>query len=651
MISYDDSERQASKGGNRSRGEILYHLFHPHIAELVGAADLEFILPPEDFPIIGGRAPTDNLEGILVIALDTQKGSVVSDEEINGLIGIGSTFINDAINGEKFDSTSDRMDALRLQFNRGLMGDKGHHGRVRAIIITPGLVHNRMNWVNDERIATEIIDSQSFSAEKEVEVEQFTINMEGLGTLPRVHPVASNPKTLSLYMGGISGVTLAQLFRNVGRRLLESNVRDFLGEKGINKGMRMTIDENPQYFGAFNNGITIVCRGVQLSEDGFVETLVSPSIVNGGQTTVVIAKAHLEGADLSQVEIPLKIVKIDMSPEKAAIMFEKRISKFANSQNNIKATDQLVNEEPHPTLSELSEGVRFKGWTYLHRRGMLATRELDDSEKFKQWEANHPIEKQFEATTAAVIWNAWWGEPHIAARGAQKSFQIYHAQLRMRYIEKGWNPELFLKRSFGLCMIYKYVEKIVNQRYSGYGAATRPHVIGWFAELMERKLDLATIWASDDSELPKNIRDILDHLTGKVDHVLRTYEDEDTKEWAKKEECKNTIFSLPIEKHILQLMETVPRTLESPLVMEDLSAFLYTIGQKKLWDSFYFVRDDVFGGNSFGLGSSFFTAMKFYRGDRLNASGQSVILSIWDIARTHGYLEKYPGKDDLYKPG
>ena len=84
--------------------------------------------------------------------------------------------------------------------------------------------------------------------------------------------------------------------------------------------------------------------------------------------------------------------------------------------------------------------------------------------------------------------------------------------------------------------------------------------------------------------------------------------------------------------------------------MENLNDFLYTIGSKKLWDSFYFVRDDVFGGNAFGLGSSFFKAMKFFRGKNLNASGASVILTIWDIARAHGYYDKYPGKNDFYNP-
>ena len=321
MDSYDKAVEDAAKGGRSYRGEILYYAFHQHIANLVGAADLEFILPPGDFPIIGGRPPSDDLEGILVIALDSEKGTSIDDNEINKLIDTGAKFIDESINGINFDSASDRMNALRSQFNRSLSGG-GHEGRVRCVIITPGIVNDRTRWVSEGRIATEVIDIQSFNVESETVSDYISVEMQDLGPLARVYMVSGNSSNLSLYMGGISGETLAQLFRTVGRRLLESNVRDFLGEKGINKGMRQTIDENPQYFGAFNNGITIVCRDIELSGQGEVTKLVSPSIVNGGQTTVVIAKAHLEGSNLSQVEVPLKVVKGTIKPEKAARIFE-----------------------------------------------------------------------------------------------------------------------------------------------------------------------------------------------------------------------------------------------------------------------------------------------------------------------------------------
>ena len=116
------------------------------------------------------------------------------------------------------------------QFNRSLSGG-GHEGRVRCVIITHGIVNDRTRWVSDGRIAAEVIDIQSFNVESEIVSDYISVEMQDLGPLARVYMVSGNSPNLSLYMGGISGETLALLFRTVGRRLLESNVRDFLGEK------------------------------------------------------------------------------------------------------------------------------------------------------------------------------------------------------------------------------------------------------------------------------------------------------------------------------------------------------------------------------------------------------------------------------------
>ena len=67
--------------------------------------------------------------------------------------------------------------------------------------------------------------------------------------------------------------------------LYEKNVRKFLGNKRkVNKGIEKTIETNPERFGLYNNGITIVAE--QLSRSGVGElSSVNPFIVNGCQTT------------------------------------------------------------------------------------------------------------------------------------------------------------------------------------------------------------------------------------------------------------------------------------------------------------------------------------------------------------------------------
>lgn len=67
--------------------------------------------------------------------------------------------------------------------------------------------------------------------------------------------------------------------------LYEKNVRKFLGGKRkVNKGIESTLENNPERFGLYNNGITIVAEG--LISDGVGKlTLKNPYIVNGCQTT------------------------------------------------------------------------------------------------------------------------------------------------------------------------------------------------------------------------------------------------------------------------------------------------------------------------------------------------------------------------------
>ena len=71
--------------------------------------------------------------------------------------------------------------------------------------------------------------------------------------------------------------------------LYEKNVRQFLGSRRkINKGIAKTLNENPERFGLYNNGITIVVSGYSKSPNDSTVTMNDPYIVNGCQTTRTI---------------------------------------------------------------------------------------------------------------------------------------------------------------------------------------------------------------------------------------------------------------------------------------------------------------------------------------------------------------------------
>ncbi len=88
----------------------------------------------------------------------------------------------------------------------------------------------------------------------------------------------------------MSGRDLAALYSKAGDRLFARNIRGFLGATEINVGMAQTLDEEPDNFWYFNNGVTLVCDSARkTAERGqAILRVTNPQIINGQQTTRVL---------------------------------------------------------------------------------------------------------------------------------------------------------------------------------------------------------------------------------------------------------------------------------------------------------------------------------------------------------------------------
>src|SRR5690606_6851218 len=115
------------------------------------------------------------------------------------------------------------------------------------------------------------------------------------------------------------GVQLAAIYERWGARLLEQNVRSFLQARGgVNRGIRNTIENEPEMFLAYNNGIAATAESIEVVEDGNAQQVTAIrnlQIVNGGQTTASIHAASRRGVDLSRVFVQMKLSIVD--PERA----------------------------------------------------------------------------------------------------------------------------------------------------------------------------------------------------------------------------------------------------------------------------------------------------------------------------------------------
>ena len=134
-------------------------------------------------------------------------------------------------------------------------------------------------------------------------------------------------------------------------RIFEKNVRKFLGGRvKVNKGMKKTLEDNPELFGLYNNGITIVVSDFSTKDKKSFE-LIEPYIVNGCQTSRSVWEVcdiKLGGGgrgSSSDIErwkkqaecgcVVTKIAKVGSDGENLL----NSITRYTNSQNTIRDKD------------------------------------------------------------------------------------------------------------------------------------------------------------------------------------------------------------------------------------------------------------------------------------------------------------------------
>ena len=102
------------------------------------------------------------------------------------------------------------------------------------------------------------------------------------------------------YIAIIPGKLLSSIYIEHGSKVLEGNVRAFLGtggSKSVNSGIRRTINTDPTKFFIYNNGISVTAADVEvISVDGelLITKIIDMQIINGGQTTASLAEAVLK---------------------------------------------------------------------------------------------------------------------------------------------------------------------------------------------------------------------------------------------------------------------------------------------------------------------------------------------------------------------
>ncbi|MFO1047064.1 MAG: AIPR family protein [Geminicoccaceae bacterium] len=364
------------------------------------------------------------------------------------------------------------------------------------------------------------------------------------------------------YLIAVPARALAEIYIQHGSRLLEGNVRTFLGRRGnVNKGIASMLAKEPQRFFAYNNGIAATATAVinGLGPDGvpIITSATDLQIVNGAQTTASLAKPYRSQPNLLDgIFEPMKLSVV--APELAEKMIP-RISRFANSQSAVRASDFFANHAFHRKVQELSRRLLAPAvgdsqvqthWYYERARGQYLNEQATlTSAKKQQFLRLNPRNQLITKTDLAKAETCFALLPDIACKGAEKSFVDFAERVTKEWADEDKRAlygDDWFRAAVARIILFRAAERLVSEASwyeGGYRAQIVAYTLARLAQLVQERsrrgsLDHARIWSAQAAGdvLERQMLVIGEVMAG----VLRNppQAGQNISEWAKQQACR-----------------------------------------------------------------------------------------------------------------
>lgn len=161
----------------------------------------------------------------------------------------------------------------------------------------------------------------------------------------------------------MKGAEVGKLYNDLGIRLFARNIRGYLGNTEINKGMTNTMENEPDFFWYYNNGLTIVCDEAKQIKKGSsnIVKVKNAQIINGQQTTRTLALSPKNTA-----EVLVKLIEVPRDNDQHNNQYRYLVSEIVsatNWQNAISQSDLKSNDAEQVRIEK-----EFKKLNYFYIR-------------------------------------------------------------------------------------------------------------------------------------------------------------------------------------------------------------------------------------------------------------------------------------------
>lgn len=238
--------------------------------------------------------------------------------------------------------------------------------------------------------------------------------------------------------------------------VFESNIRQWMQFKTtVNKGLRETLQESPNKFFYYNNGITIVVNDFEELEDNSI-LLHAPQIVNGAQTSNSVLD-HAKRTHNLDGSITVTIIKA------ADELDQNNITKYRNSQNAVRGKDLVSLMDFHKSIKSQMENF---GYFYEIQAGSFDSKAKSQQSEF----------------VGDSTYNKYLPDNHKKVIVAKDAIQAFVAGIEQRPTESYSSPAQFLPRGSKYdevfneklkddcrLLLYPYVVKEYAKKTLNYG--------------------------------------------------------------------------------------------------------------------------------------------------------------------------------------
>ena len=236
--------------------------------------------------------------------------------------------------------------------------------------------------------------------------------------------------------------------------VFESNIRQWMQFKTmINKGIRETLQNVPDKFFYYNNGITIVVADFEERENNSL-MLNAPQIVNGAQTSNSILDRAKRTHNLDG-SITVTIIKADDEKD------QNNITKYRNSQNSVRGKDLVSLMDFHKSIKSQLQNLCY---FYEIQAGSFDSKTKSQQSEYK----------------GDVIFNKYLPVNHKKVIVAKDAIQALVAGIEQRPTEAYSSPAQFLPRGS------KYDEVFNENLKDEYRLLLYPYLVKEYAKMVQK---------------------------------------------------------------------------------------------------------------------------------------------------------------------